>query len=503
MATRRAARSAVQSSPRGDAVAVPDSPPVAGPVDGARAWIARTWALPGALAVAALVLYLVRLGAPPGYSFDEVYHAYTATQYVEGNTDAYIWWTVVPEAGKPNPNVGYEWTHPPLGKWLIAGGVALLGDDPTGWRLSSALFGAVGVVLAFLLGLRLTGSRLVGALAAGLLLADGLYFVQSRTGMVDIFVLVFTLGALLACHAALTAPAGKTRRSLILTGLCLGLALATKWNAAYAALLIGLVLGGNALRLLGQALRDREARSERPAGRRHGAATTPNTPPPHRPTAPPPLISPAIREHLIWLPLALVVLPPAIYLLAYGPFFLAGYGWDGFVELQRQMWHYHNNLQAIHPYQSDWWQWPLAAKPVWYHVDYGGARPAFTYANVNPILAWAMVPAVLAVGWLWWRERRLVPLLILGIGFFGQWLPWALSPRLSFAYHFLPAVPFGALAVAVLVAAFWNRGGPPRYAAAAYLAAVALAFAFFYPIWSGVPLSPDQLELRYWFDSWR
>ena len=54
---------------------------------------------------------------------------------------------------------------------------------------------------------------------------------------------------------------------------------------------------------------------------------------------------------------------------------------------------------------------------------------------------------VVAVAWViidWWG-RRSTALLILLIGFFGQWLPWALSPRGTFIYHFLPAVPLGCM----------------------------------------------------------
>lgn len=72
-------------------------------------------------------------------------------------------------AKSPHVNVEYTWNHPPLALWLIAAGVRLLGNGAWGWRLPSALFGSVGVALAYLLGLRLSGSRFVGARAALLL----------------------------------------------------------------------------------------------------------------------------------------------------------------------------------------------------------------------------------------------------------------------------------------------------------------------------------------------
>jgi dolichyl-phosphate-mannose-protein mannosyltransferase len=89
------------------------------------------------------------------------------------------------------------------------------------------------------------------------------------------------------------------------------------------------------------------------------------------------------------------------------------------------------------------------------------------------------------------------------LGFFGQWLPWVFSPRIALAYHFLPSVPFGCLAVAVAVVALWARTPRHRAVAVGYVAAVALAFAFFYPIYSALPLTRDRFEMRIWFESWR
>jgi dolichyl-phosphate-mannose--protein O-mannosyl transferase len=70
-------------------------------------------------------------------------------------------------------------------------------------------------------------------------------------------------------------------------------------------------------------------------------------------------------------------------------------------------------------------------------------------------------------------------------------------------YHFLPAVPFGCLAVAMAVADGWRRGGAWRPLAAGYVVAVVAAFAFFYPIYTSWPLTPEQLGARMWLPGWR
>jgi len=101
----------------------------------------------GFLATFALLLFVYRLGWPDWYVWDEVYHAYTAGQYVAGNSDAFVWGTT--PAG---PGSMYTWNHPPLGLHLIGFGIRAWGDDPLGWRLPGAIFGAAGVGIAYLMG---------------------------------------------------------------------------------------------------------------------------------------------------------------------------------------------------------------------------------------------------------------------------------------------------------------------------------------------------------------
>ncbi len=357
----------------------------------------------------ALALYLVRLGTPPVYIYDEVYHAYTGAQYAQGRLDEWMG-----DALPQREGVGFTWNHPPLGVELISIGILLFGDDPFGRRFMSAVFGAVGVAVAYLLALMLTRSRAVALLTSSLLLVEGLYFVQSRTGTLDIFGAVLMMGALAALYKYLTSPPGRARWPLLMTGTLMGLAIATKWNAAYPSVFIGLVVLWRWYRLSSTSRRWRLK----------------------------PEMRTALREHRFWVPVALVGLPLAVYMLSHVPFFLAGYTFSQFLELQRAMLSYHSGLTETHPYQSSWWSWPLALRPVRYHADFNPDSVVDTYALGNPLLFWAFLPAV---GWLsrrWWRERNHA-LVVLLIGFFGQWLPWMLVPRSAFLYHFLPAVPLG------------------------------------------------------------
>lgn len=84
----------------------------------------RGAAMAGVAFVLVAVTRFAGLGTPPGMYFDEVYHARTAGEYLQGKEV-------------------YEWTHPPLAKEMMALSIAVLGR--TGVRGSGALpDGAVG-----------------------------------------------------------------------------------------------------------------------------------------------------------------------------------------------------------------------------------------------------------------------------------------------------------------------------------------------------------------------
>lgn len=68
------------------------------------------------LVVATLSLRVYRLGEPLQMHFDEVYHARTATEFLQD------WRYNIPHSI-------YEWTHPDFAKYAIAGGLVLFADD--------------------------------------------------------------------------------------------------------------------------------------------------------------------------------------------------------------------------------------------------------------------------------------------------------------------------------------------------------------------------------------
>ena len=112
-----------------------------------------------------------------------------------------------------------------------------IGGNAWGYRLPGVLMGALTAAFLYLLGRLLFRRRSVGLFAAALALAEGMLFANSRIAMNDVYVTGFLVMA-----ATLFVPIwlGSWRRPwqvlllLPIIGVLLGLALASKWVAAYA-----------------------------------------------------------------------------------------------------------------------------------------------------------------------------------------------------------------------------------------------------------------------------
>ena len=83
------------------------------------------------LVLASVVLHLAVITSPPGATiFDEPAYVRDARRIND-------------EARTERPE------HPPLGKLIIAKGVALFGDNPWGWRLPAVIFSSAGLVFFY------------------------------------------------------------------------------------------------------------------------------------------------------------------------------------------------------------------------------------------------------------------------------------------------------------------------------------------------------------------
>ena len=414
------------------------------------------------LFVCALLLYGLRLNQPPRYIYDESYHAYTAGELVKGNRKAYLPGEAREGFRAANGQRVYTtWTHPPLSRDLMQIGIHVFGDNSIGWRVLSAFFGALGIVVVFCIG-REFFSYQVGVFAAVLLLFDGLWFVQSRTAMLDIFLACFLLLAYFCFGKYLLRSDQYRWKFLWLAGAALGLALATKWSAIYSLFFLGVWAFVREVKF---------TRGEK-----------------------------SLRG--LWVFLGVfALLPPLEYLMAHAQFFAMGYSLSDWLNLQSDMWHYHTTLQAHHNWASPWWSWPLLLKPVWYHVGVTPTEIQHVFALGNPAIWWMFFPALGYFVWRWKAQNFNMICGLVLLGFLGNWLPWALSPRIAFLYHFLPSVPFGCLMIAV---GFQQLSSTRRqFICWSYFAIVLLSFQYFYPHFAAVLISREYSQQHFWLRGWK
>jgi dolichyl-phosphate-mannose--protein O-mannosyl transferase len=414
--------------------------------------------------------------------------------------------------------------EPPLAKLVIAVGEMIFGFNSLGWRVMVSLFGTAIVPLMYLLARQLLSVRLF-AVTAGLLTAfDGMMFVESRTAVIDIIPITLVVFAYLLFNLHLRADSrARQRWTIIATAIVLGLALGAKWTtlAAY----------GTVVVILGLRLIARWTRYDRAT-----AATA--------------LLS------LAFLPVLVYTLSFARYLmiphsitnlpqppLSLTPFhFNLGAAWTDIAEWHRQTWLYHINLKADHIFYSPWWSWPLDFRPVVYYfantglgVDQstGASLVAEIFNLGNPLTWWGGTLSLLglAIGLPFLirahRQRaqlspieqhgtdpagsaaeRLYPTIFILTAFIAAWLPLARVPRGLFLYHMLGGLPLMFLALALVLTQLRSiqgtipgvaarlSGAVPAYA---YLAMVIGFFFYFYPLWTGLPLTADALNGHVWF----
>jgi dolichyl-phosphate-mannose-protein mannosyltransferase len=484
-------------------------------------WAATVW-----VTVIAALVRLYHYGTPPGILFDELYYATEGQELLDHSVE----W-------EPSSNSGAFVVHPPLGKWLIAGGIKLLGNNSLGWRLPTVIFGILAVLILTRTAIRLFRSVVLGA-AAGLLMAfDGFQLVLSRLAILDIFVLFFVLATfsclvvdrdkrrerwLLAIADGLdvTAP-GKAGRPAggwagvpwwrLAAAVMLGCACGVKWSGIFYVPVFLLLI------LLWEVGLRRHVRVRRPWRE-------------------------AFLDEFGWL-VAFCGVLVVTYLASWSGWFLTDNGWKrhyyagelGKTELPiigalQNLWQYHVDMlhasEAMsykHPFQSWPWQWLLLGRPVaiYYGSDPGcGQDPCSSVINLlgTPVLWWSFIPALIGMAWLGISRRdwRTLPI---ALGVAAGILPWfyymANGYRTMFYFYAAPAEPFLILAVVYVLGAIINGPGVGMSGreltvaqtdrrlygtavATVYMLLVALCFWYFYSIWTAQSIVYDD----WWHHMW-
>lgn len=528
------------------------------------------WSAALGLALLALVLRLWRLGEPKVFEFDETYYAKDAwslvnhgyvREYVDGADEKILAGTTT-GVWKGDPSMI---VHPEVGKWLIGLGEKVFGMEPFGWRVASAVVGALMVLVMCRLARRVTGSTVLGLVAGLLLMLDGLQFVLSRLALLDIFLAFFTLCAV-AClvndrdwHRArmarlqpvpLTGGWGPVRGLLLrpwllLGGVCFGLAIGTKWTALYPLAALGVLVwlwSSGARRSFG--VRAAVLRSAVVDG------------------------LPAFVQ--------LVGVAAVVYVGTWGGWLVhagqyeealsstqytqfTGQGHcegDSFVsddpdpdarwpsatepdasgpaevvQSLRSLWYYHQDVYTFHTnfldcsthsYASKPAGWLLLNRSVGVAADTGiqpGTRGCTAPEGSDclrqvlllgtPTIWWAGILALVFSAAMWlgardWRHGLAV------VGVASTWLPWlAYDDRPIFSFYAIVTLPFIVLSLTLAIGALVGRRRGPStrrtagvVVAGAFLVLTLVNFAWFWPIWTNGLLTNGEWLDRMWFARW-
>jgi dolichyl-phosphate-mannose--protein O-mannosyl transferase len=484
---------------------------------------------PALVLLVAALLRLVALGAPHELVFDETYYvkdAYTLSHlgyegsWPEGANAAFN--AGHPEVFLPAPSFV---AHPPIGKWIIAAGLAVFGAaDPFGWRIAVALCGVLLVASTMLVARRLFGgATLPAVIAGGLMAIDGNAIVMSRVALLDTMLALFALlGAYfvlidrdgnrrrieewLAWRAGAQLPVGWgpsfwARPWLIAAGAAFGVATGVKWSGLY-------LLAGFALYALGSELLTR---------RRLGILNWPGG-----------LLTQGPATFLLMVPVALVV-----YLASWTGWFATsggyyrhwiendgGQAWTGLLSwvpydlqnwwhYQASMYGYHIGEHTPHNYQANPLTWLLMVRPtsMYWHADGNDAATILDVAN--PLIWWAGTAALIYVLVRMIRRPNGRDAFVL-VGIAAGYLPWLLYlGRTVFQFYAIAFEPYLILALTAALMTLLGTAGDPESrrvggirVVGAFLAGCLLLSLFFLPIWTGAEIPRWYLNMHFWFPSW-
>jgi dolichyl-phosphate-mannose--protein O-mannosyl transferase len=389
----------------------------------------------------------INLGRPNELVFDEVYYVDGARDYLKSGVEI--------DKGDPEFVV-----HPPIGKWAIALGIKVFGDNSFGWRFTAALVGVISIGLIYLIAHRLFNSAFLSLSAATLMSLDGLHLVMSRTALLDIFLSFFLL---LSFYLLIT-------ERLWLMGITMGLALGTKWSALYVLAALGIYL----------------------------------------------LIS---RRTFFQTFLQCGLIPFLVYALSWSGWFLSDQGWKrdhssnvllSWIEYHREMLNFHTGLTTEHSYEASAWNWLVLGRPT-----------SFFYATPKNCGSDNCSQEVLALGTplLWWAglialfvllgyfiHRREKQAGLIALFWLASYIPWLAFPKRTMFYFysisFQPFMVLGIIYVCERALENSETRAQRKLYAMGFMGLIALCFAYFYPLFVGSVMTYSEWYSRMWFSNW-
>jgi dolichyl-phosphate-mannose--protein O-mannosyl transferase len=443
--------------------------------------------------------------------------------------------------------------HPPLSQYLIGIGIWLASHLPFGqdavngltgstlspwdYRWANAFTGSLIPVIVVLLTYQLSYRRSFALLAGFFTACDGLFLVESRYALSNVYIVIFGLLAHWLLLLALAKPKQQRWFWLVLAGINFGASAGTKWNGLwYLAGAYGLWIAAWIIRYL---------QYFAPASNYNlfSYLVPTDDSPAIKNNSPAKIPLQNITQINIWELLGyLGIIPAIVYSLIWIPHLQLDTRYD-FIEVHKQILGFHlrlgGNTPDIHPYCAAWYKWPLLTRPMAYYYQvtksFNDPLPVFgpplpdgtgkivydVHALGNPFLWWLGIAALIflleiiivkVIAPAVEKQRLFIPAylsvdiwiaLYLVINYAANLLPWVRVTRCAFIYHYMGAVVFAFIAIAWLVDKCLRSFSPSlRYIGIIITFIIISAFIFWLPIYLGLPLTQNEYRLRMWFSSW-
>jgi dolichyl-phosphate-mannose--protein O-mannosyl transferase len=345
-------------------------------------------------------------------------------------------------AGAPNPNPE---AAPPLGKQLVAVGIAIFGDNAVGWRVPGAVFGALTVVGVFFLAYLLLKSYSLALTAALLAVLNNFLYVMSRVAMMDSFFVAFLIWGLVGFCAAIELEAISTfkrRGLLVFSGAMFGFACACKWNGVDT---LGIVIAVAFVLLL------ISLRTWNPEFARHAENLE--------------------QAGRLWTAFSLLAVPVVAYLITYGPLLHSlhrPYRLGEIVAMNKYIWEYHRHVTGNPAITRPWYAWPFQVSP----------QRGLAYLVGNWFVMWAGLVALILCAR---RFMKSLPETLVILLYLGNLLQWAVTPQSClYYYYYFPSAMFAGLAIPIALRQFPERLCGVRLSVAC-VALAACVFIYCFP----------------------
>lgn len=363
----------------------------------------------------------------------------------------------------------YEYVHPPLGKLILSIPMYFWGVTPFAYRLMGNISGILMILVIYLIAKELFKKERYALFAAAIMALDGMHFVQTRIGTVDTFLVLFCLTSFLFfikyIKLGKEEPLKKKVIALLISGTFFGMAISVKWTAAFVGLGMGIIY----------------------------------------------MIDYLVNKRwnikiILWSILAFVIIPIIIYVISYIPIINNENegitGISSFIKYQQKMYEYHSNLEAEHPFTSQWYTWPIMQKPVWYYV---ANFENGTYGTIacfgNPAVWWlSIATAIFTLIYSIIKRDKTGIILILMI--LSTWLPYFFIGRIMFIYHYFITIPFMMLTIVYAVHKLIEWKEKTKFVIPALTIIFMIFFIYFYPVYSGMPVDKEYIESTKWLDTW-